>query len=147
MKNTENNGTAYTIIVGCGRLGSSLAEALSDAKEDVIIIDKDKNAFRKLDSSFGGMTLTADGMDMDVLEEAGIRKATNIVLVTNSDNVNIMIAQLAKESFRKDRVICRLYDPEREVIYQALNIRTICPAILSAHAVETMIAGGKEAAL
>lgn len=143
----DGKNNPYTIIVGCGRLGSSLAEALSDAREDVIIIDRDKNAFRKLDSSFGGMTLAADATDMDVLEEAGIGRASNIVIVTNNDNVNIMIAQLAKENYKRDKVICRLYDPEREVVYKALNIRTICPAILSAKAVETIIAGGKEAAI
>jgi len=129
----------YIVIVGCGRLGASLAGALSDEGNNVAIIDIDKDSFRKLPLSYGGLSLIGDAMDVDVLKEAGIEKATAIIVVTNNDNTNITIAQIAKEIFKKSCVIARLYDPERECIYREFSINTICPAILSANEIRKLI--------
>ena len=135
----------YTLIVGCGRLGAGLADTLSEEGEDVLILDRDKSAFRKLSSSFGGLTLEGEGTDLDVLKEAGIGRADTVIAVTDSDNVNILIAQLAREVFSVGRVITRLYDPERECVYRELGIDTICPALLSANEIDKLLARpGKE---
>lgn len=124
-------GNNYVIIVGCGRLGANLANTLSDNGGNVLIIDQDKDSFRKLSPSFGGLTLIGDATDMDVLREAEIEKATVVVAVTNDDNTNIMVAQMAKELFDIQHVISRLYDPDRECVYREFDIETICPAVLS----------------
>jgi len=134
METSSNNKKKqnYVIIVGCGRLGASLANSLSDNGGNVLIIDLDKDSVRKLSPSYGGLTLIGDATDIDVLREAGIEKATVVVAVTNDDNTNIMVAQMAKELFNIQQVISRLYDPDRECVYREFDISTICPAILSA---------------
>lgn len=144
--------TDYTIIIGCGRLGANLANTLSDAGGSVLVIDKNKESFRKLSSSFGGLTVSGDATDLDVLQEAQMDKASIVIAVTNNDNVNIMVAQLAREVFGIERVIARLYDPERECVYHEFGINTICPAILSAKEIDKLLTGtgltgsaGKEA--
>ena len=138
---SAKNFSEYSIIVGCGRLGANLANTLSDEGSNVLIIDKNKNAFRKLSPSFGGLAVTGDGTDSDVLQEAQIDKADVLVVVTNNDNVNVMIAQIAREIFKVKRVIARLYDPERECIYREFNIDTICPAVLSVKEINKILSG------
>ncbi|MDO4740402.1 MAG: TrkA family potassium uptake protein, partial [Eubacteriales bacterium] len=108
---------AYTIIIGCGRLGAHLANALSNKEEDVLIMDQSKDSFRRLSSSFGGLSIVGNGTDLDKLEEAHIQEASAVIAVTNDDNTNITVAQLARELYQVDRVIARLYDPERENVY------------------------------
>ena len=129
----------YTIVIGCGRLGANLANTLSDEGGNVLIIDKSKDALRKLSPSFGGLSITGDALDLDVLQEAQIHKASVVVAVTNSDNANIMAAQIARELFQIKRVIARLYDPERECVYREFGIDTICPAILSAKEIDKIL--------
>lgn len=129
----------YTVVIGCGRLGANLANTLSDKDGDVLIIDRDKDAFRKLSPSFGGLTVTGDATDFDVLNEAQIEKASVVVAVTNNDNTNIMVAQIAREMFRIHRVIARLYDLDRECVYREFDIDTICPAILSAKEIDKIL--------
>lgn len=129
----------YTIVIGCGRLGANLANTLSDEGGNVLIIDKSKDAFRKLSPSFGGLSISGDATDLDVLQEAQIKKASVVVAVTNSDNANIMAAQIARELFQIKRVIARLYDPERECVYREFGIDTICPAILSAKEIDKIL--------
>lgn len=138
------NRDEYIIIVGCGRLGASLAMELTEKGIGVLVIDKDPKSFQRLSSSYGGLTMEADATDMEILVEAEIEKATAIVSVTNRDNVNIMVAQMAREWFHKERVICRLYDPERACIYKELEIDTICPSTLSAREAEKLIHEKKE---
>ena len=129
---SQTRRSSYTVIAGCGRLGAGLADALSEAGENVLVIDRDRDSFRKLTPSFGGLTLLGDATDLDVLNDADLRKADALVCVTNDDNTNILVAQLAREQYRVGRVIARLYDPERECVYRELQIDTICPARLSA---------------
>lgn len=129
----------YTIIIGCGRLGANLANVLSEKDGDVLVIDKSEDAFRKLSPSFGGLTLQGDALDFAVLKEANVKKADVVVVVTNNDNINIMIAQMVKNVFQIKRVIARLYDPERECVYREFGIDTICPAILSAKEIDNIM--------
>ena len=134
----KKNGD-YTIIVGCGRLGANLADILSDSGGNIAIIDKDPDAFRKLSTSYGGIVMTGDATEMSVLNNAEIEKATTVISVTNKDNINIMVAQLAKEMFNIERVIARLYDPECECVYREFGIDTICPAALSTKEIDKLL--------
>jgi trk system potassium uptake protein TrkA len=139
MKVVKSRKMAYTLIIGCGRLGSSLANELSDRNSDVLIIDRDKDAFRKLDPSYGGLTLTGDAMDFNILNIAQINKVTTIIVTTDSDNTNIMLAQIAKTIYNINRVIIRLFDPDRLCVYNDMGIETISPLLLSIKAIETRI--------
>lgn len=120
----------YTVIIGCGRLGATIASTLSDKDMNVIIIDKKKDSFRKLSNSYGGQTLVGDASDYSVLKEANIFDATVVITVTHSDNTNIMLSQMIKEEFNTNTIIARLYDPERDVVYKEFGIETIYPAYL-----------------
>lgn len=135
--NKKNNG--YIVIAGCGRLGANLANTLSDGGKNVIIIDKNPDAFRKLSPSFGGIVMTGDATEILVLNNAEIEKATAVISVTNNDNTNIMVAQLAKEEFNIGQVIARLYDPECECVYREFGIETICPAVLSVKEIDKLL--------
>ncbi len=127
------------VIVGCGRLGANLANAMSDDGKSVVVIDSNKESFRKLSPSYGGLTITGDAMELSVLAEAEIENAGAVVTVTNNDNTNIMVAQLAKELFHINEVVARLYDPDRECVYQEFGIRTICPAVLSTKEIDKLL--------
>ena len=129
----------YTIIAGCGRLGANLANTLSDSGGNIIIIDKNPEAFRKLSQSYGGIVMTGDATEMNVLHNAEIEKASTVISVTNKDNTNIMVAQLAKEMYNIGRVIARLYDPECECVYREFGIDTICPATLSTKEIDKLL--------
>ena len=136
---TKKRSESFTIIVGCGRLGANLASTLSDAGGSIIIIDKDPDSFRKLSPSFGGIVMAGDATEMNVLNSAEIEKATAVITVTDNDNTNIMVAQLAKEMFSIERVIARLFDPECECVYQEFGIDTICPAVLSTQEIDKLL--------
>ncbi len=140
MKLFDSNRSAdYTIIVGCGRLGASLANTLSNEGENVLIMDKTKHSFRKLASNYGGLSVVGDGTEFDKLREAQIERASAVISVTDDDNTNIMVAQIAKEIFNVRKVIARLHDPECEIVYQELGIETICPAVLSAKEIDKLL--------
>lgn len=134
---------AYTVIIGCGRLGASLANALSDSGENVLIMDENKNSFRRLATNFGGLSVVGNGTDFDMLREAQLHAASAVIAVTRDDNTNIMIAQIARDVFHVDRVIARLYDPECETVYRKLGIDTICPSVLSAMKINSLLAGNR----
>ena len=136
--------SSYTIIVGCGRLGANLANTLSEEGENVLILDKSKDSFRKLSPSFGGLAMEGDGTEPDILKAANIRRADTVIAVTNNDNINIMIAQIARECFSVKRIISRLYDPERECVYRELGIDTICPAVLSVNEIDRILSRNAE---
>ena len=102
----------YIIIVGCGRLGANLASTLSDENGNVLIMDTNKDSFRRLSSDFGGLSVVGNGTDLDALKNAQIEKASAVIAVTNDDNTNIMVVQLAREMFRVKRVIARQVDAD-----------------------------------
>lgn len=131
--------STYTVIIGCGRLGANLANTLSEEGENVLILDQNKDSFRKLSSSFGGLAVEGDGTELETLKAADVQRADTVIAVTNNDNINIMIAQIAKECFSVKKVISRLFDPERECVYQELGIDTICPAVLSANEIDRIL--------
>ena len=115
----------HVVVVGCGRVGSELAGTLERLGHTVAIIDKKKDAFRRLPKGFGGYRIVGFGFDRDTLEEAGVHDAGAFAAVTSGDNSNIMAARVARETFEVDRVVARIYDPRRAVIYQRLGIPTV----------------------
>ena len=143
FKTARRKGSGYTVIIGCGRLGASLANAISDKDASVMIVDRDERAFRKLGTSYGGPTLTGDATDIAVLRSAEIERADTVVSVTNDDNTNIMVAQIARNVYHIPNVICRLYDPEREIVYKEFGIDTICPTVLSTREIDRLLGKAK----
>jgi len=115
----------HIVVVGCGRVGSGLAEAAEAAGHTVGIIDRREQAFRRLSPAFSGKKLVGVGFDRNRLEEAGIKDAFAVAAVTNGDNSNIMIARVAKETYGIERVVARIYDPRRAAIYERLGIPTV----------------------
>ena len=115
----------HVVVVGCGRVGSELAGALERQNHTVAIIDKRKEAFRRLPKGFSGYRVVGFGFDRDTLEEAGVRDATAMAAVTSGDNSNIMAARVARETFEVEHVVARIYDPRRAMIYQRLGIPTV----------------------
>jgi len=115
----------HVVVVGCGRVGSGLAQAVEAAGHTVAIIDRKETAFRRLEPDFGGKQIVGVGFDRDRLDEAGIKDAIAVAAVTNGDNSNIMIARVAKETYGIDRVVARIYDPRRAAIYERLGIPTV----------------------
>ena len=115
----------HVVIMGCGRVGSTLAHILEDRGYSVAVIDQDPEAFRRLGSSFKGKKVTGIGFDQDVLEEAGIREACAFAAVSSGDNSNVIAARVARESFGVERVAARIYDPRRAEVYQRLGVPTV----------------------
>ena len=115
----------HIVIMGCGRVGSTLAHILEDRDNTVAIIDRDPEAFRRLRSSFKGDRITGIGFDRAVLVQAGIERADAFVAVSSGDNSNIISARVARETFGVDNVVARIYDSRRAEIYQRLGIPTV----------------------
>src|SRR5690348_8177082 len=115
----------HIVIMGCGRVGSTLAHILEDQGHTVAVIDQDVEAFRKLRPGFRGSKITGIGFDRDVLIEAGIEKAHAFAAVSSGDNSNVIAARVARESFGVQRVAARIYDPRRAEVYQRLGIPTV----------------------
>ncbi|HUQ64507.1 MAG TPA: TrkA family potassium uptake protein, partial [Acidimicrobiales bacterium] len=115
----------HVIVVGCGRVGSELAAALESGGHVVAVIDKNRNAFRRLPPNFAGKAVLGFGFDRDHLEQAGIHEATALAAVTNGDNTNILTARIARETYEIPNVVARIYDPRRAEIYQRLGIPTV----------------------
>jgi trk system potassium uptake protein len=115
----------HVVVVGCGRVGSELAGTLEKGGHTVAVVDKKASAFRRLPVGFGGRTVVGFGFDRDHLLEAGIDGAGALAAVTNGDNSNILTARIARENFGIERVVARIYDPRRAIIYQRLGIPTV----------------------
>ena len=113
------------IVVGCGRVGSELSVRLTRDGHDVAIIDKNRNAFRRLPADWRGRQIVGFGFDRDDLMEAGIEQASAVAAVTSGDNTNILTARIARETFDIPHVVARIYDPRRALIYQRLGIPTV----------------------
>src|SRR5439155_4430901 len=115
----------HVIVVGCGRVGSELAVNLERAGHSVAIIDKNKNAFRRLPERWSGRVVLGFGFDRDHLTAAGVEDAGALAAVTSGDNSNVLTARIARETFQIPNVVARIYDPRRAMIYQRLGIPTV----------------------
>ncbi len=115
----------HVVIMGCGRVGSTLAHSLASRGHSVAVIDQNADAFRRLGPDFAGITVTGNGFDRDVLEAAGIERAEGFAAVSSGDNSNIISARLASETFGVRKVVARIYDPKRAEVYERLGIPTV----------------------
>lgn len=137
------------LIVGCGRVGSRLAQELDRGGHEVTIIDRDPGAFKRFASrgvfadDFRGDFVVGDGTEVELLRRAGAEDADCFVAVTNGDNRNIMAAQLAQHVFRVSRVVCRIYDPLRDEVYRKLGLSVYCPTTEGASTIQRMITDGR----
>ena len=115
----------HVVIMGCGRVGSTLAYSLEARGHSVAVIDVDADAFRRLGTEFTGLTVTGMGFDREVLIAAGIERADAFAAVSSGDNSNIISARLARENFGVTRVVARIYDAKRAEVYERLGIPTV----------------------
>jgi trk system potassium uptake protein len=129
------------LIMGCGRVGARLASLLDEDGHEVTILDNDTYSFRRLPPSFSGTALFGNGIDEEALKRAGVEEADIFVAVTQGDNRNVMACQIAKQVFKVERVVCRIYDPLREEMYSALGLETISPTKVFAQLMREKIEG------
>ncbi len=115
----------HIVIMGCGRVGSSLARQLGRAGHSVAVIDRDPSAFRRLGAEFHGQQVTGVGFDRDTLLDARIREAHAFAAVSSGDNSNIIAARVAREQFNVETVVARIYDAKRAQVYERLGIPTV----------------------
>jgi trk system potassium uptake protein TrkA len=115
----------HIVIMGCGRVGSTLARALEQRGHTVAVIDIDVDAFRRLGPDFTGRTVKGVGFDRDVLIRSGIRDADGFAAVSSGDNSNILAARVVREEFGVDNVVARIYDQGRAEVYEKLGIPTV----------------------
>lgn len=123
----------HVVVMGCGRVGSTLALRLAKLGHTVAVIDQDPNAFRRLGTGFGGNTVAGMGFDQDTLIDAGIERADAFAAVSNGDNSNIIAARVARETFNVTKVVARIYDFRRAEIYERLGIPTVATVPWTAH--------------
>lgn len=127
------------VIVGCGRVGASLADVYDRGGHAVTILDVRTDAFDRLPSTFGGKAVRGDGTDEDVLRRAGAEGADVFLALTEGDNRNIMSAQLAVEALAVGRVIAKINDPVRAKAYAELGVATLCRTGLMADSVNAYL--------
>ncbi|MCB0923492.1 MAG: TrkA family potassium uptake protein [Mycobacterium sp.] len=113
------------VVMGCGRVGASLADALCRIGHEVAIIDRDPTAFNRLSPEFEGEKILGMGFDRDVLLQAGIDRTDAFAAVSSGDNSNIISARVARENFGVSRVVARIYDAKRAAVYERLGIPTV----------------------
>lgn len=120
----------YVVIVGCSDFGNNIATSLSISGNDVIVIDINNEALNNMPPEYGGFKICGNATDIDILKEAKLDDADLLILSTHNDNKNIMIAQIAKEIFNVKKIVSRLYNLKKEIIYKDLDIEIIRPAEL-----------------
>ena len=114
------------MVVGCGRVGAGVAARLARAGHDVTILDTATRAFDRLPPDFGGRAIRGDGTDEDVLRRAGLAGSDVFMALTEGDNRNVVMAQLARETFVVPQVIAKVNDPLRAEAFAALGLATLC---------------------
>jgi len=129
------------VILGCGRVGATLATQLEQAGHKIAVIDSRSDAFQRLGPKFKGEKIIGNGVDEEVLRRAGLEKADAFAAVTNGDNRNIMASQIAREIFQIKKVVCRIYDPLRESTFKELGLETICPTTIISSMVSDSLIG------
>jgi trk system potassium uptake protein TrkA len=127
------------LVIGCGRLGTRLADMLDSHGHDVAVIDSNPDAFHNLSDSFSGITVAGMPLDMTVLKKAGVESSDAMAVVTPDDNLNITVSQIAQEFFGVKNVIARISDPAREKVFQSFGLKTVCPTKLAGDAMFTAL--------
>ena len=130
------------IVIGCGRVGSNVALQLQGSAWDVTVLDENEDALGRLGDSWAGGFLVGHGMDLQLLREAGIEDADAVVVTTDGDNTNLVIAQAAQKHFEVPTVVARVLDPARAQFYATRGLRIVCP---TSSAIETLVAAVRKA--
>ncbi|HEV8461701.1 MAG TPA: TrkA family potassium uptake protein [Gaiellaceae bacterium] len=130
------------IVIGSGRVGSAVALQLQGSGWDVTVLDENEDALGRLGENWRGGFVVGHGMDMQLLKEAGIEDADAVVVTTDGDNTNIVIAQVAQKHFEVPTVIVRILDPARAQFYATRGLRVVCP---TSAAIETLVGAVREA--
>ncbi|MCF7804946.1 MAG: TrkA family potassium uptake protein [Candidatus Marinimicrobia bacterium] len=131
LKKPAENGEKYIVVIGCGRLGSLLANRTSKAGHSVVVVDTEKRAFEKLATGFSGFRIEGNTTELAVLKKAKLDQADVVFVTTRDDTINLTVAQIASRIFSVPKVVARVFDPEREEIYHTQEIETISPTILA----------------
>ena len=120
-----------TIIVGCSSLGATITNKFSTEGKNLMVVDKNPKNFERLSDRFSGFTITGDVSDLEVLEEAGIASCSEIVIVTNDDNLNLFVAHVARKIYDVPNIFIRLTEPDNEILLKGMDIKAIYPLELS----------------
>lgn len=128
------------LVIGCDQVGAALIRDLEHIGHDISLIERDPEQLKRLDTfddyRFGGTAFVGDPTDPDVLLRGGVENCDAVAAVSEDDSVNLMVAQIAKNIFRREKVICRVSDPHLQVLYhKAYELDTICPTVLTEQAV------------
>jgi trk system potassium uptake protein len=115
------------LVIGCGRVGSTIARQLAEEGWDVAVVDENEDSLARLGDRWPGRFIVGHGMDVEVLREAGIEEAEAVVVSTDGDNTNIVIGQVAQKRFDINCVVVRVLDPARADFYAERGLRTVCP--------------------
>ena len=134
----------YIIIVGCGRVGSLLADLLSRERHDVVVIDSREAMFKNLSPQFSGVTILGGGADINTLREAKVEGADVLVAATSDDNSNLMSAQITKKVFHVPRALVRVKDPKKMDVYQEYDLEPVSATTLAAHRLAEMVSVPRE---
>ncbi len=126
-----SGGELFVLVVGCGRLGSYLANRLSRSGHSVVVVDTHEEAFAGLTVEFGGFRVEGDATEFAVLRQAKAEKADVFIATTREDNVNLMVALVAKQVLGVRRVMARVFNVEREELYRELGVETVCPTVVA----------------
>ncbi len=126
----RREGQLFVVVIGCGRLGSLVANRLSFRDHHVTVVDQRSGAFDALAPEYSGFRLEGDATEFATLREADIGQADVLIIATENDNINLMVGQVARKIFNVQRVIARVSEPRREEVFSELGIETICPAVL-----------------
>lgn len=129
------------LIIGCGRVGAALAQIMCERGHDVAIVDRRRSSFERLEESYTGLTFEGVPIDKETLEDAGIGSCDAICAVTEDDNVNIMVSEIAKEVFRVPLVLTRILDPEKEDVFEQSGLHSVCPTRLTLDAIISGLEG------
>jgi trk system potassium uptake protein len=130
------------IVIGCGRVGSTVALQLDSSGWDVTVLDENEDALGRLGDNWTGGFLVGHGMDLHLLREAGIEEADAVVVTTDGDNTNLVIAQVAQKQFQVPTVVVRVLDPGRAQFYAARGLRIVCP---TSSAIESLVSAVRAA--
>lgn len=127
------------VIVGCGRAGSALAARLDAEGDAVSVVDLDKGASRRLPGGFGGQFVHGDALRRDVLEASGVREAAALAALASSDSCNIVVARVARDTYRVPRVLGRLHDQERAPVCVDLGLAMVTSVRMTVDRVHRML--------
>lgn len=140
-KKTKKSKSPYQIvIVGCGRLGSLTANRLSAKGHNLIVIDNNPDSFDNLSAEFSGFRIEGDATEFEILNKAKTSQADIFIASTSDDNINLMVAQVARKICNVPHVVARVFDPKKEATFKEMGVETICPTYIAGEVLLDIIA-------